>query len=613
MREYGSHFGFWTAAALAAATTAAGAEATYLSPVALAADKEGKTLYVAEATAHQVAVLDLASGKVTATVKVSGEPGGLALAPDGATLYVAIASPEGAIDVVRMPKPAKTKTLRVGHTALSPVVSPDGKTLYACNRFNNSVSAVDLATGKETARIPVLREPVAAAITPDGALVFVANHLPAGNASGDSVAAGVSVIDTATGKVTASIPLPNGSTSLRGICVSPDGKHVYVTHTLSRYTLPTTQLERGWMNTSALSILDVAERKRINTVLLDDVDQGAANPWGVACIADGTTLCVAHAGTHEISLIRRNDLHAKLDKVARGEKVSAASTAASDVPNDLSFLVDIRKRVRLVGQGPRGIAAAGTRVCAAEYFTDSVGVVDTDPQALPAPRSLELGPRNNLTPARKGEMLFNDASACFQQWQSCATCHPDARTDGLNWDLLNDGIGNPKQTKSMLLTHRTPPAMISGIRESAELAVRKGLQFIQFVVRPEEDAVAIDEYLKSLQPVPSPRRVNGELSKAARRGRKLFAEAACAVCHPEPLFTDKAEHNVGSGTGTEKDKAFDTPTLVEIWRTAPYLYSGDAATMEEVLTRFNTNDLHGSTSTLTPEQISDLVEYILSL
>ena len=102
--------------------------------------------------------------------------------------------------------------------------------------------------------------------------------------------------------------------------------------------------------------------------------------------------------------------------------------------------------------------------------------------------------------ARKGEFYFHDAGICFQGWQSCSTCHPgQARVDGLNWDLLNDGIGNPKNTKSLLLAHKTPPAMSMGVRETAETAVRAGIQHILFTVQPEEVAVAMDKYLKSLQ------------------------------------------------------------------------------------------------------------------
>jgi len=71
-------------------------------------------------------------------------------------------------------------------------------------------------------------------------------------------------------------------------------------------------------------------------------------------------------------------------------------------------------------------------------------------------------------------------------------------------------------------------------------------------------------------------------------------------------------YNVGTGVTSEKDKELDSPTLVEIWRTAPYLYDGRAVTMEEVLTKHNQGDKHGKTSDLKPEQIKDLSEYIMS-
>ena len=57
---------------------------------------------------------------------------------------------------------------------------------------------------------------------------------------------------------------------------------------------------------------------------------------------------------------------------------------------------------------------------------------------------------------------------------------------------------------------------------------------------------------------------------------------------------------------------FDTPTLVEAWRTAPYLYDGRAATVTDVLTLFNKSGRHGTTANLTAKQISDLAEYVLS-
>ena len=601
------------AAGACAERRAAGAAARYRSPVALAADAAGQTLYVAEYTAGQVAVVDVAGGRVVRTLAVDLPPTGLALDAAHGRLYVTCEAPAGRVVAFNVATGRKEFELATGHSPLAPVVSPDGKTLWVCNRFNNQVAAYDVERRRELARVEVPREPVAAALTPDGSLLVVANHLPAMRADGYHVAARVSLVDAAARRVVTNLTLPNGSTSLRGVCLAPDGKYAYVTHTLGRYQLPTTQLERGWMNTSALSIVDLAGRKLLATVLLDDVDLGAANPWGVACTADGRQLAVAHAGTHEVSVIDRLALHEKLNKLAAGEKVPGVSLTLEDVPNDLSFLVGLRWRVKLAGIGPRGLAIAGGRAVAAEYFTDSLGVVDLAADAAPAARSIALGPVVAPTQERQGEINFNNARFCFQQWQSCTTCHPDNRADGLNWDLLNDGIGNPKNTKSMLLTHQTPPAMSLGIRDTAAMAVRSGLKFIQFAVRPEEDAAAIDAFLKALQPVPSPRLVNGRLSSAARRGERVFKKAGCAECHPAPLFTNLKSYDLGFGKDMDKDKPFDTPTLVEVWRTAPYLHDGRAATLEEVLTTFNPNDRHGDTSKLSREQLSDLVEYVLSL
>ena len=126
----------------------------------------------------------------------------------------------------------------------------------------------------------------------------------------------------------------------------------------------------------------------------------------------------------------------------------------------------------------------------------------------------------------------------------------------------------------------------------------------------------MDAFLQSLLPIPSPHLVNGHLSTAAQRGRQLFTstKTGCAVCHPPPLFTDLAAYDVGTAGDYDKSSdRFDTPTLVELWRTAPYLHNGSAATLRDVLTKGNARDLHGKTSHLTSEQIGDLVEYLLSL
>ncbi len=614
----------WTAGNGNAAESPA-PQSNYVSPEFIAAAPGGARVYVTSATG--VRILDVAlDGSSTRSWKVAStlapntplNPSGLAVA--GSFVYVT-----GGVQAGELQKYALdgklVKSVAVGHSPCSPVVSADGKTAYVLNRFAAKVSVVDVDAMKVTATVPVLREPFAAALGANGKLLFVANMLPYCAATNDVVAATVSIIDTAT-RAVRHVLLPNGSTGVRGMCASPDGKAIYVTHTMGRYQLPTTQLERGWMNTAALSVFDGATGAYVNTVLLDDVDRGGANPWGVAVTADGKTLVVAHAGTCELSIIDRLALHDRLQKALKGESASGIVKSAEDVPNDLAFLVSIRRRIHMGGDGPRGVVTIGRRAVTALYFADALSIADLDNAALPA-KQIAVGSKKDLSKdrVRRGEMLYNDGSMCFQQWQSCASCHPDGRVDGLNWDLLNDGMGNPKQTKNELYTQWTPPTMVTGIRKDMHECNRAGLIHIQFVTRPEEDVHCFDAYVTAMKPVPSPYLVNGQLSERAKRGEVLFKKAKCADCHTadskgpngEHLWTDRKPYDVGVGTGTEAGKKFDTPTLAEVWRTAPYLYDGRALTMEDVLTTSNPNDAHGETSKLTPEEIKDLAEYVLSL
>ena len=424
----------------------------------------------------------------------------------------------------------------------------------------------------------------------------------------------VSVIDTALLRSVEEIRLPDGSTGLRDLCLSPDGWHLYVTHILSRYKLPASQIERGWIQTNALAVIDAGKRKLTTSVLLDDINLGAANPWGIACTGDGKFLLVAHAGTHEVSVIDRQALHRKLEGTGRGEKVSDVSTSGGEVVNDLAFLTGIRMRVPLKGNGPRGLAVIGSTLYAAEYFTGSLGVVELAAGGRPASRSVKLGEDLPLTAERRGEMLFHDAQYCLEKWLSCSSCHPgEGRPDGLNWDLMLDGVGNPKNTKSLLFSHQTPPTTVTGSRPNAEASVRAGFRYIQFAERPEEDAASVDAYLKSLRPAPSPYLVDGRLSAAAERGKKIFDKAGCGFCHSGPFYTDMRKHNPGTGRGREEGIAFDVPTLVEIWRTAPYLHDGRAPTLKDLFTASGSGPVHHLAAPANQHDIDDLVAFVSSL
>jgi len=602
-----------------------------LSPTALVSTKGGNDLFIACADGNKILRFDGVSRKVIATLDMPLTPSGLALRPDGQTLYVTCAAPESKVCLVDLAAWKITSSIDVGHTAMAPVISRDGKTLYVCNCFNNDVSVIDLTSGRELRRIAVARQPVAADLTRDGRFLLVANQLPAGRADVVDVAAVVSVIDLAQGKVVKEISLPNGSGSLKDIRVSPAGKYAVVSHLIGRINQPALQVRFGWMNGNALSIIDLAQMKVRYSFLLDEQNRGAGNPWGMVWSADGKTLAVAHAGTHEVSLI---DFPALLAGLPPTNTVNQSTTVFSFLPtydgldDGLPFLSGARERVALPpgDLGPRSVIFAGQTLYTANYFSDTLSAIDLKTakhQAL----SIPFGPKPALTDGhavlaeshedkvRKGEFYFHDATLCVQGWQSCSSCHPGgARVDGFNWDLMNDGIGNPKNTRSLLLAHKTPPVMSLGVRGTAETAVRAGIKFILFTNQPEEVATCIDEYLKSLTPVPSPHLVHGKLSEAAERGQKVFSQAGCSDCHVPGLYTDLHPHDVGTRNQHDADTdRFITPTLIEVWRTAPYLHDGSAVTIRDVLTIRNASGRHGDVSGLSEKELDDLCEYVLSI
>jgi DNA-binding beta-propeller fold protein YncE len=282
---------------------AAQLEDNWLAPAALAVAADAKTLFIACHKAYRVELFDLALNQSIRSYQMPGPPSGLALDWERGRLYVACAGPESGICEIDLGKRVVVAELPAGHTALSPVLSGDGKRLFACLRFNNQVAWWDTATRREAGRVTVGREPVSLALTRNGEFLFVAHHLPAGRADSRTVAATIGIVDVKEGAMVKELALPNGSSIVREIRLSPDGRYAAVTHNLAHFQVPATQLDRGWLNTSALTVIAVSEQKILGTVTLDEVDRGAANPWALGWTTDGTQLLVTHAGTHELSVI----------------------------------------------------------------------------------------------------------------------------------------------------------------------------------------------------------------------------------------------------------------------------------------------------------------------
>ncbi len=605
----------------------------YLSPESMVYNKETGKIYIGHATAPGISVFDIQTSSITSTIPLPSPVHGMCIDNATGLIYAGCADDNSCIMVFDPTNGKIVRKISCGYHPSDLNITPDGALVFVSNQFSNDVSVIDTRTRQEIRRIDVLREPSSLAVSPDGKQVAVANLLPDMPATEPYISAKVSLLDRATLEVNRHVGLTNGSYSLKDVIYSPDGQYIYITHLVGRFNVLTSQIEKGWINTNALSIISAKTNEYYATVLLDDIYHGAANPHGLDISADGKALLVAISGTHELFVIDREKMHDAIEntKISAANRqyviehqesdkmirlfdsptaIEAPSTTFDALPDELGFLSSVRKRIQLSGNGPRKVLSINGKVYVTNFFSETLEIVYPDGEEQSSMAINLSDPPAHMSQERYGEQLFHDASQCFQQWQSCASCHPgEARVDGLNWDLMNDGFGNPKNTKSLLHSYFTPPAMVTGVRPDAKTATRAGFKHIQFHNVAEEDATAVDAYLQSLQPVPSPLLNHGKLSQGAKKGRQIFESASCIHCHSGPYFTNGQKYEIGKKGAYDKQNEWDTPTLIEVWRTGPYLHDGRYATLKEVFTV----EQHGLKNQLSEEEIDQLLEYVSSL
>lgn len=574
----------------------------YFSPQATAVSADGKWLYVGGTTDESIYQYSTVDNTLQKVFEV-GEPVNT-LTFEGDKLYAGVGKLGGKLLTLSDDLEVEG-SVTVGHTPNDIVIS--GNTAYIANRFSCTVSVVDLASMTEIKEIAVSREPMAMTLV--GTDLYVACHLPEDQALADSVSSRITLIDTATHEAKESIPLCNGAVNVKDMMATPDGKTIYVSHTIGRYTYPTTQLDGGWIYTNAISVIDPATKAVSYAFLLDNLEYGAGNPWGLAMDDDGKNLYVAISGNGELMKV---DLTVLNQLVAKVGKSDPNVRFKEDIVNYIPFAEQAKTRIDLGGDGVRSLAYADGKVYCAQYFSGNVAVVNVADGKMAKSATMTPGKQPEANAIRMGETLWYDSTICYQNWQSCASCHPDGRADGLNWDNLNDGVGVSKQAKSMLYSLRTPPVMVTGIRPDGETAIAAGLKYICFNADTEGIVENITAYLMAMLPQQSPYlNDDGTLTESATRGKQLFADYGCVTCHPAPLYTDMLYH---TSIDLETDPAWeyrdmDTSSLVEVWRTYPWGYlGGHTDLVEYVKTSVAKNG-----QTISEEDAIDLANFVLSI
>ena len=579
------------------------AEESDRSPISLALSLTSPRLLVANQSANSVAWVDLESGRVIREVKTGDRPSGVAISRDGRVGVVTHwYGYDLAILDLQEDRLSVTGRIEVGAELRGVVIAPDGRTAYVAAGASNEIIRVDLEARKVTGRVEVGREPRHLALIPDG------TKLVSANARGRSL----SVIDLVKFEVERTLPML--ADNLRQVAVSPDGKYAYVAAMNNRgFATTKNNIDLGWVLGQRIERVLINGSEPAECVSLDPQGKAVADAHGFAFGDGGKTLAVSCGGTHEVLLLRDDE---------------RALTWRNGVGRDFieAGLLKDKKRFRRVLLGGRpteiAFAADGRTLYIANYLSNSIQVVDAELATLT--RTISLGGPETPSVARRGEILFHDATRSANDWYSCNTCHSDGHTNGLDFDTLNDGwqdtstshLQSRKKVPTLRRVTLTGPWTWHGWQTNLDDAMVESFTISMQGLRPTPSEVeALIAYLATLDYPKNPeRRPDGGMSPEASRGEAIFRskKANCATCHSGPEFTDGKRHDIGMNERRDVYKGHNPPSLLGVRDKDPYLHDGRARTLRDALTGDHAPEALGGGS-LSESELSDLIAYLKSL
>lgn len=590
----------------------------HAAPFSLVIAPDNRRVYIALDDVDEVVEADAVTRTIVRKLKLAGGPAGLALDTRGERLYVTCREGDRVVAVETKDfKVVESIEVGAAPVAIAFCTTKAGDRVVVANSVSDNISVLAISPLRELARPKSGREPYAVAIAPDGSVAFVANRLAVPDTYLSVPTSELTLLDPARGRILVRTPLESAHLA-EGVATVPGRTWALTPVIKVRNLVPITQVANGWVMSSGVAISDY--KGNIVQMPLDEAEDYYADPSGIAIDAAGRRAYIASGGSDTITVL-------DLDRLANW-LAKANETNRQEAIEDLSLSAEYVVARIPTARNPRHVALSpdGQRLFVAERLEDSILVVDTASLKPEGRIVLDDGSLND--PIRRGERVFTQAGFTFQRQFSCRSCHPDGHVDGLSYDFDGNGIGdNLLDNRSLQGVAGTAPFKWNG--KNPTLAVQCGPRFARVLMRTDPIPAAqlkdLTVFLNSLPPPRWQRKHNQPLTPAQARGKEIFfatvtsegkpipRQRQCQTCHRPPLFTNRLLSSVGTKGPRDTTEMFDTPHLLGVSQTAPYLHDGRAKTLEELWTTYQTNDLHGVSSYMNKHQLNDLVEYLKSL
>lgn len=575
---------------------------------------DSSKLLVTNADNGTVTVVDAVTHKVLREIKVGEKPEGVTWIGNGPLAAVTVYR-EDLVVFIDADQGTVVKKLTVADEPYGIVASKDGARAWVTHEYPGSVSEIDLKEQKVIREFKVGAFVRGLALSADESRLYVSEYYTAN----------LNAVDIKSGKVVDVWESRTNDNLCRNVVLHPRRGKAYLPHIRSKIEV----VDGSGSIFPQLSICDTGSQgaglgstnKRRAAINMDTYNgvYVVTNPWEAALSPDGKRIYTIYAGTNDMNVSEVID-----DDYKEIDRIGSAITA---------------------GQNPRAVRVSPDGKQVFIYNTLDFAVVVFDPNMRRLASIIVCAPPKTPEWVR-GKIVFNTAlpPLTSRRWIACSSCHPDGHTDGRVWQ---NPEGLRKTTAFFGMAH-THPIHWSADRDEVqdfEYTIRgrlmQGAGLFKGSVKPKDgfkpteldmplsarstdlDALAI--YCNSFDFKLSPHiQAPGKLTPSAERGKQLFfsKEVNCASCHSGPYYSDSSVtkpfklHDVGTGGDDPSERMgpkYDTPTLLGIYRTAPYLHHGKAKTLRDVLTTCNQGDKHGKTSHLKSAEIDDLVEFLKCL
>ncbi len=565
---------------------------------------DGRLLACSNRDSGTVTIVDPVTFTKLREIPVGHKPEGVTFLGDSHQLAVAIYA-EDAVAFVDADKGEVLGRCAVFDEPYAVVSTRDGSRVWVTLEYPGQLIEIDAKSRKMLRTIAAGSFPRGLALSSDQRTAFVTEYYTAT----------VRLIELASGKEFAAVPASATDNLARQITVHPTRPKAYVPHQRSKITAA----HGEGSIFPYISVIDLPDstrraeqdlkRKRIP---MDSFigNLVTASPWEVAVSPDGQQAVIVFGGTDDLFVMEvRDDNYRELTPIQHMN----------------------------IGHNPRAVKYSNDGKLFWLYNALDFEVVAYDAKTLQRAGLVRVTENPLGDEILRGKRLFYSAlmPMASRRWIACSSCHPDSDPDGRTWQNP-EGLRNTPPLVGLAWTHPQHWSADRDETQDFEHTIRgllmQGRGLIDGPVADSlgapnkgrsRDLDALAAYTNS-HTVPLSPHAKAGLSDAAKRGKEVFfsKETACATCHSGPYFTDSNPatkptlHDVNTGRSDPSEKMplkYDTPTLLGVYRSAPYLHDGSAKTLRDLLTTNNAGDKHGKTSHLQPQQLDDLVEFLKAL